>query len=263
MLLDIPDTLQINAHVLTGRVAGLSRKTNMDICSNPNGSGVNHVALDLTLFLCACYDADMLPAYPYATCRLNIVSTLADTVFGHVADMSADMSATCRADTHVSVNSTIFSTFKNPTIPAKPKGRGLISPCNWVMRNCPQVIHLHQNCALNKAICDIRVMLQNSVSNPTHCKDLVASWLDYIIIVDASSHGVGGVVAGELSELLLTVFRLQWPPKITNALVMFENPWGKINNTDLEMAGLLLLVCKFPGTATFLRESLNFFQKNS
>jgi hypothetical protein len=32
---------------------------------------------------------------------------------------AADMSVTCRADTHVSVDSTIFSTFKNLTFPAK------------------------------------------------------------------------------------------------------------------------------------------------
>ncbi len=119
MLLDIPDILQISIHVLTGRVAGLSRKSNMDICSNPTGSSVYHVAIDLTLFLCACYNADMLPTYPYATCRLDIVSTSGDTVFGCVADMSANMLATCRANTHVSNDSTIFSTFKNLTFPAK------------------------------------------------------------------------------------------------------------------------------------------------
>jgi hypothetical protein len=28
---------------------------------------------------------------------------------------------------------------------ALPEGRGLISPCNWVMHKCPQVINLHQN----------------------------------------------------------------------------------------------------------------------
>jgi hypothetical protein len=104
---------------MTGRVAGLSRKSNMDICSYPTGSSVNHVAIDLTLFLCACYNADMLPTYPYMTCQLDIVSTLADTIFGCVANMSANMLATCRADTHVSVDSTIFSTFENPTFPAK------------------------------------------------------------------------------------------------------------------------------------------------
>ncbi len=61
----------------------------------------------------------MLPTYPYATCRLDIVSTSADTIFGHFADMLTNMSATCRANTHVSVDSTIFSKFENPTFPAK------------------------------------------------------------------------------------------------------------------------------------------------
>jgi hypothetical protein len=84
---------------------------------NPTGSGVNHVAIRLKLFLCACNNAGMLPTYPYATCRLDIVNTSADTVFDRVADTSA----TCWADTHVSVDSTIFSTFENPTFPAKLK----------------------------------------------------------------------------------------------------------------------------------------------
>jgi hypothetical protein len=95
-------------------------------------------------------------------------------------------------------------------------------------------------------------MLINSVSSPTQCKDLVASWPNYIKIMDASSHGVGRVVVGELSELLPTVLQLQWPPKITNALVTFENPWGKINNSDLEMAGLLLLWLCIEGIAQTL-----------
>ncbi len=72
----------------------------------------------------------MLPTYPYATCRLDFVSTSADAVFGRVTNMSANMSATCWADTHVSVNSTIFLTFENPTFPAK-----LISnyPCKGIL----------------------------------------------------------------------------------------------------------------------------------
>jgi hypothetical protein len=109
------------------------------------------------------------------------------------------------------------------------------------MGKCPQVIYLHQNRALNEAICDIQVMLQNSASAPPQCKDLVASWPDYIGIVDTSSYGVGGIIVGDLSKLPQTTFQLQWPPEINNALVTFENPWGKINNSDLEMAGLLLL----------------------
>jgi hypothetical protein len=59
MLLDIADTMQTSIYVLTGRVAGLSRLSNMDICSNPTVSSANNVAIDLTLFLCACYNADV------------------------------------------------------------------------------------------------------------------------------------------------------------------------------------------------------------
>ncbi len=66
-------------------------------------------------------------------------------------------------------------------------------------------------------------------------------WPDLIGIVDASSHGVGGVIVGELSALPLTVFWFQWPSDISQDLVSFNNPKGTINNSNLEMAGLLLL----------------------
>jgi len=63
----------------------------------------------------------------------------------------------------------------------------------------------------------------------------------YVGIVDASSHGVGGVVFGKLSACTPTVFRWQWPKDIRSQLVSFKNPKGTITNSDLEMAGLLLL----------------------
>ena len=110
----------------------------------------------------------------------------------------------------------------------------------------PKVVYLHRDGALLEAIRDIRTILQTSTTHPTQCKDLVAAWPDYIGIVDASSHGVGGVILGELSCVPPTVFRLQWPPDISNALVSFDNPKGSITNSDLEMAGLLLL-CTQPG----------------
>jgi hypothetical protein len=100
---------------------------------------------------------------------------------------------------------------------------------------------LHRNGELLEAIRDIRTILRETIIQPTLCKDLVVGWPDYIGIVDASSHGVGGVVLGELSGLPPTVFRLQWPLDITNNLVSFTNPRGSITNSDLEMAGLLFL----------------------
>jgi len=144
------------------------------------------------------------------------------------------------------------------------EGRGLLSPCNWIIRRRPDVVYLHRNGPLLEAIRDIRTILRASVKNPTQCKDLVAEWPDYIGIVDASSHGVGGVVIGELSSIPPTVFRLKWPVDISDALVSFENRSGTISNSDLEMAGLLLLWLCLEGVAPDLaHKHIALFSDNS
>ncbi len=56
-----------------------------------------------------------------------------------------------------------------------------------------------------------------------------------------SSHGIGGVIFGELSECPPTVFHTQWPPDITANLVLVANPKVTITNFDLELAGLVIL----------------------
>ena len=132
---------------------------------------------------------------------------------------------------------------------ALQEGRGLLSPCNWVMRKRPPVVYLHKNGPLLEAISNIRTILQASTKRPTLCKDLVTGWPDYVGIVDASSYGVGGVVIGELSPIPPTVFRLQWPSDISADLVSFDNPKGCITNSELEMAGLLLLWLCLEGVA--------------
>ena len=144
------------------------------------------------------------------------------------------------------------------------EGRGLLSPCNWVIQKRPQVVYLHRDGTLMEAITDIRTILRASTANPTYCKDLVADWPDYIGIVDASSHGIGGIVVGELSALPPTVFRVQWPPDISADLLSFNNPQGKITNSDLEMAGLLFLWLCLEGIAPDLtHKHIALFSDNS
>jgi hypothetical protein len=53
------------------------------------------------------------------TCWPKISVTPADSFLCHVADMSADMSATYRPNRHMSVNLTLVSTCQHPTIPAR------------------------------------------------------------------------------------------------------------------------------------------------
>ncbi len=37
------------------------------------------------------------------------------------------------------------------------------------------------------------------------------------------------------------VFRLQWPPDVTAIVISDSNPKGAITNSDLELAGLVIL----------------------
>ena len=48
-------------------------------------------------------------------------------------------------------------------------------------------------------------------------------------------------IIGENRALPPTVFRVKWPPHITAAVISDSNPTGTLTNSDLEMAGLLLL----------------------
>jgi hypothetical protein len=65
---------------------------------------------------------------------------------------------------------------------------------------------------------------------------------DFVGIKDASVHGVGGIIVGHKSECVPTVFRMEWPDDI-KAEVWKTNTGGggKLTNSDLELAGLLLL----------------------
>ena len=140
----------------------------------------------------------------------------------------------------------------------------MLSPCNWIIQRQPQVVYLHRDGALMEALQDIRTILRASMISPTQCKDLVAAWPDYIGIIDTSSHGVGGVIIGELSELPPTVFRFQWPPEISADIVSSTNPKGRITNSDLEMVGLLLLWLCMEGIALDLaHKHVALFSNNS
>ena len=66
--------------------------------------------------------------------------------------------------------------------------------------------------------------------------------------------GVGGVVVGKLSNCTSVVFRWEWPADIKNNIVLFSNPTGGLTNSDLEMAGLLILWLVLKGVCPSLRE---------
>jgi hypothetical protein len=66
----------------------------------------------------------MTPTCQKVTCQPDISGTPADSFFCHVADMSANMSATCQPNKHMSVVLTPILTHRHPKIPAKPECPG-------------------------------------------------------------------------------------------------------------------------------------------
>ena len=105
----------------------------------------------------------------------------------------------------------------------------------------PEVVYLHRNRTLLVAVPECRILLRESTVAPTPCRELVTAWPDYVGIKDASGQGVGGVVFGEHKSCTPMVFQYQWPPDITADINSEKNPNGRITNSDLEMAGLLML----------------------
>jgi hypothetical protein len=95
-----------------------------------------------------------------------------------------------------------------------PAGVGMLSPCNQILKLHPVFVYLHKNHKVLIAIKGCQSLLCKSTVAPTQCPELMCGWLDYIVIVDASSYGVGGVVYRELSVCTPTVFRWQWPEDI-------------------------------------------------
>jgi hypothetical protein len=122
-----------------------------------------------------------------------------------------------------------------------PAGVGLLSPCNRVLRARQNYVFLNHNQRLLTTLEGCCTLLRESTWEPTKCRELTCGWSDFVGIVDASGQGVGGVIFGELTACTPTVFWWQWPEDVMANIKMFRNPGGTISNSDLEMAGLLLL----------------------
>ncbi len=124
---------------------------------------------------------------------------------------------------------------------AIPAGVGLLSPCNCILAKKPPIVWLNSQKQVLVAIIGCRTLLRESTKDSARCRELVSGWPDFIGIVDASSHGVGGVVMGKTSLCIPTVFCWEWPQDVTASIWSFSNPTGTITISDLEMAGVLIL----------------------
>jgi len=126
-----------------------------------------------------------------------------------------------------------------------PNGCGLLSPIIAAITAIPKTRNYKErrirlNMATTQALQDWKTLLPTANRHPTPCEDLVPTRADYGGYCDASKHGAGGVWFGINKALPPIVWRVPFPSEIQQDIVSLENPQGKITNSDLEMAGLLL-----------------------
>ena len=116
-----------------------------------------------------------------------------------------------------------------------------MTPFNRILRLKPKFVFLTKGKLLLMAVRDCRTLLRVFTLAPKKCRELVADCPDFIGINDTSGQGVRGIMVGENKACVLIVFRYEWPDDMKADLVSEDNPNGRITNSDLEMAGLLML----------------------
>ena len=83
-------------------------------------------------------------------------------------------------------------------------------------------------------------------TRPTYLAEIVQRLPTYIGFTDASGLGAGGVWIDPNEDGRKYVWRLPWPEDIKSDLVSFDNQQGRITNSDLELAALVLQEATFP-----------------
>jgi hypothetical protein len=125
---------------------------------------------------------------------------------------------------------------------AMPAGKCILTPLHkFVEANKDRrVLYFANRPVILEALRDIRILLRESTSRPTHVRQLVPDLPSYIGFCDACKRGAGGVWISGNKNIQPVVWRLEWPPDIQARLVSWSNPQGDLTINDLEMAGLLL-----------------------
>jgi hypothetical protein len=121
-----------------------------------------------------------------------------------------------------------------------PGIRGLFSPINKALRGEPCVIGLGKMSGVQAAFLDLAHMVEHLASRPTHVKELVPGDDHYTGYCGACAAGAGGVWLSGNINLRPIVWQVQFSASITSQVVSDANPRGKLTNSDLEMAAVLL-----------------------
>jgi hypothetical protein len=121
-----------------------------------------------------------------------------------------------------------------------PAARAFFTPLYNALQGLPDSVGLGRHGEVRRALLDVAVVINDLARRPTHVTELTQQPLHYTGYCDASAFGAGGVWFGAGAPLSPIVWRVQWPKDITDDVVSDSNPNGRITNSDLELAGVLL-----------------------
>ena len=114
-----------------------------------------------------------------------------------------------------------------------PAAKGLFTPLNRAAAGDPAQVGVGRESEVRAALVDLRFIVLSLASRPTDVSELVEYEPDLAGTCDVSAAGAGGVWIGH--QIQPTVWRLEWPADVVE---LYRK--GKLTNSDLEMAGVLL-----------------------
>ena len=92
----------------------------------------------------------------------------------------------------------------------------------------------------HQELADWKVLALQAASRPTHLAEIVRQDPTHLGFCDTSGLGAGGVWLDPDRTGQNLVWRLPWSPDIVANLVSSTNHQGKITNSDIELAALVL-----------------------
>jgi hypothetical protein len=136
---------------------------------------------------------------------------------------------------------TLLGKLQHATL-AMPVGKSILTPLHKFVETAKtkRVLYFANQPLVLEALRDIRILLRETTSRPTHVRELVPDFPAYLGFCDACKRGAGGVWLSGSKNIHPIVWRLAWPADITARLVSSADPKGDLTINDLEMAGLLL-----------------------
>ena len=116
-----------------------------------------------------------------------------------------------------------------------------MSPCNVIPRKESKFVFLYRNEHILTELMDCCNFLRKYKLLLIKCTELVSGCTDLVGVKDALEQGLVGVIIGYNEACTPTVFQMEWPPGINNGINSLPNLNGNIINSDLKLAGLVLL----------------------